>query len=70
MSKSLYVYRSNRVIKIKDGIDLEYPQEKNQYILLSSILTLSFVRLVPPQNVHNGKMGRKWHCTRYRGWQG
>ena len=47
MSKSLYVYRFNRVIKIKDGITLDTLKESGYFIKHPDTIVCSSV---PPQN--------------------
>ena len=47
MTKSLYVYRFNRVIKIKDGIDLNTLKESGCFIKHPETIVCSSV---PPQN--------------------
>ena len=41
MNKSIYVFRSNRVIKIKDGIDLNILKESGYFIKHPDIIVCS-----------------------------
>jgi len=61
MNKSLYVYRSNRVIKIKDGITLDALKESGYFISIPDTIVCSSV----PLKCYNGKVGTNGHCTRY-----
>ena len=60
MTKSLYVYRSNRVIKIKDGIDLDTLKESGYFDKHPDTIVCSSV---PPQNATMEKWENRKHSN-------